>query len=151
MVHSDGVTVVTMVVAVLGMAGLVLLEVRNQIDHGEDRRVDRLVVAVVAVVVGFSLIFYLLERTDPGQVAGLHTRLDALYFTMSTLSTIGYGDVHAAGQLARGMVVLQIVFNLVILTTAARLVSEKFRAARIEREHRRAESARSRAASDPES
>jgi hypothetical protein len=150
-VHSEATTVVIMLVAVVGMAFLVLLEVRNQIDYGEDRRIDRLVVAVVVVLVGFSLIFYLLNRAQPGQVAGLDTRLDALYFTLSTLSTIGYGDVHAAGQLARGLVVLQIVFNLVILTTAARLVSEKFRTAAHEREEqRRARAAQSLPSADSE-
>jgi voltage-gated potassium channel len=48
---------------------------------------------------------------------------DALYFSISTLATVGFGDVHAAGQLARGAVAVQIVFNLVFVGTVAAMIS----------------------------
>jgi voltage-gated potassium channel len=126
-VRPEAANVMIVVVAIVGMAWLVVLEVRHQIDDFEDRRIDRLVVSVVVVMVGFSLIFYLLERANPTQISGLHTRIDALYFTVTTMSTVGYGDIHATGQIARMLVVIQIVFNLVIITTAAHLVSSKVR------------------------
>lgn len=85
----------------------------------DDRRIDGLVLALAAGVLVFALGFYAIELHDPGQIPGLHTRVDALYFAMSTVSTIGYGDVHAHGQLARGVVLVQMVFDLVILTAAA--------------------------------
>jgi hypothetical protein len=71
----------------------------------------------------FALGYYVLALSTPGQVDGLETRTDALYFTLSTVATVGYGDVHAVGQLARGLVIVQIVFNAVFvaaLVTALR-------------------------------
>ncbi|MFG3496930.1 potassium channel family protein [Streptomyces sp. NPDC047928] len=59
----------------------------------------------------------------PGQFEGLETRLDALYFTVVTLATVGYGDVTARGQAARLVVLLQIVYDLVLLTGAATALS----------------------------
>ena len=59
---------------------------------------------IVLLVMAFSLTFFLLELASPGQIEELHTRTDALYFTLSTMATVGYGDVHAVGQAARALV-----------------------------------------------
>ena len=75
----------------------------------------------------FARAYYLLAQL-PGQFDGLRTRTDALYFTVSTLSTVGYGDVHATGQLARAAVTVQIVFDLVFIGAAAAVISEMLRA-----------------------
>lgn len=34
----------------------------------------------------------------PGELDGIATRLDSLYFTMVTLATVGYGDITLAGS-----------------------------------------------------
>ena len=47
---------------------------------------------------------------------------------ISTLATVGFGDVHPTGQLARAAVTIQIVFNLVFLGAAVSLISGFFRA-----------------------
>jgi hypothetical protein len=62
-----------------------------------------------------------------GQFADLHDRTDALYFNISTLATVGFGDIHPAGQLARAAVTLQIVFNLVFLGAAVSMITSTFR------------------------
>lgn len=121
------------------LAWLVTRQLLLQVDEGTDRRIDGLVTSVVAVVVSFSLTFYLLSERQPPQVAGLHTRVDALYFTMTTLTTVGYGDVHATGQTARVLVLVQMVFNLVFVTSAAALLSSRMRAAAAERAARRSQ------------
>lgn len=55
----------------------------------------------------------------PGEVDGIATRLDALYFTLVSLATIGYGDITPRGQAARLVTVLQILYTFVFLTAAA--------------------------------
>ncbi len=66
----------------------------------------------------------------PGQFAQLHDKTDALYFNVSTLATVGFGDVHPVGQLARAAVTLQIVFNLVFLGAAVSMITGFFRTGR---------------------
>jgi peptidoglycan/LPS O-acetylase OafA/YrhL len=83
-------------------------------------RVDRLLLAAVAGVICFALTDYAIARSDETQFAGLRTKTDALYFAVTTLATVGFGDVHAQGQLARQVVTVQMVFNLVVLASAAR-------------------------------
>jgi hypothetical protein len=115
------------------LAVLVVRQLRLQIDEGMDRRIDGLVMSVVAVVVAFALGFFMLTERNPSQVAGLHTRLDSLYFTMTTLTTVGYGDIHATGQTARALVLVQMVFNVVFVAAAATLLSARIREAARER------------------
>lgn len=89
-----------------------------------------LVLALEAVLMIFSLLYYLLASSGPGQFVGLETRLDALYFSTTTLSTVGYGDVHASGQTARALVTTQLVFNLVFVAAFAGLLRERIVSAR---------------------
>ncbi|MEU2895351.1 potassium channel family protein [Streptomyces sp. NPDC001273] len=74
---------------------------------------------------------YLALARNPGELDGISTRLDALYFTLVTLATIGYGDITPRGQEARLVAVLQIVYSFVFLTAAAtsltRYLRETFR------------------------
>ena len=103
-------------IAVLG--ALLLVLVRGLFRAGPDVRLLSLFVLLLVTVFFFAEAFYLLGRM-PGQMADLRTKTDALYFTLTTLATVGYGDVHAVGQLARVAVIIQISFNLTFLGTAA--------------------------------
>jgi voltage-gated potassium channel len=85
-------------------------------------RLDRLMLAAITGVICFALIDFVIARSDETQFAGLLTKTDALYFAVTTLATVGFGDVHAQGQLARQVVTVQMVFNLVVLASAARVL-----------------------------
>lgn len=76
-----------------------------------------LLVALVGGVVTFALVDYLVAVAWPGEFADLRTRVDALYFAVTTLTTTGFGDVHAQGQLARALVTVQMVYNVAVLAT----------------------------------
>jgi voltage-gated potassium channel len=116
-------------VASLGLlAFLIVWQLRLALEHGLDRRLDGLVISLVIVVMAFALGFYVVSVRDPAQLEGISTRVDALYFTLSTMTTVGYGDVHAAGQAARVMVLTQMAFNLVFVATAAAVLGAHIRA-----------------------
>jgi voltage-gated potassium channel len=87
-------------------------------DPGRGIRV--LSMLLVLLIMASSLTFFLLSQARPQEFAGLETRTDALYFTLSTMSTVGFGDVHAEGQAARVLVCLLIVFNVVVVASLAR-------------------------------
>jgi len=110
----------TFLVGVAGMGVLVYWQAigfRRRLETGSVR-LRGLLVAVYAAMLFFAGVYYTLEANDPGQVAGLHTRLDSVYFTLTTLSTVGFGDIHAAGQAARAIVSLQMVFDLLVIGLA---------------------------------
>ncbi|MFE9926367.1 potassium channel family protein [Streptomyces sp. NPDC005774] len=64
---------------------------------------------------------------SPGELIGLNTRLDALYFTIVTLATVGYGDITPHGQTARLVTMLQILYTFIFLTAAATALSHQIR------------------------
>ena len=83
-----------------------------------------LVLALEIALVVFSFSYYLIDINDPREFAGLGTRLDAIYFSTATAATVGYGDVHATGQLARTIVTLHMVFNLVFIAAVVNLARD---------------------------
>ena len=84
-------------------------------------RLEALVAVLYGFVVFMSLV-YLGLSSQPGQFDQLHTRVDALYFTTSTIATVGFGDVHATGQVARALVTLQIFLDLIFVGLVARII-----------------------------
>ena len=116
-------------VLVLTVAWLVTSQVRRQLaaaaaPTGAEQigALIRLVVALVAGLLTFALGDYVIARSGPEQFAGLETRIDALYFSLATLTTVGYGDVHAVGQVARVAVCGQMVFSIGVIATGVSLV-----------------------------
>ncbi|KJK59569.1 hypothetical protein UK12_03810 [Saccharothrix sp. ST-888] len=89
------------------------------------------VLSALALVV-FATAYLALSR-QPGQFIGLRTRLDALYFTVITMSTVGYGDITPHGQEARVVVMLQILYTLIFLTAGATTAGRQLRVRLAER------------------
>ncbi|MEV0806926.1 potassium channel family protein [Micromonospora sp. NPDC050200] len=115
-------------ILVLTVALLVTGQVRRQLagqtptDNAQVRALIRLAVALVAGVLAFALADYIVADSRPGEFVNLETRIDALYFALATLTTIGYGDVHAEGQIARVVVSAQMLFSIGVVTTGASIV-----------------------------
>ncbi len=85
-------------------------------------RVNQLVALAYLTIVFFAHAYFVVESTSPGQFDGLTTRTDALYLSVTVVTTVGFGDVHAAGQLARGLVIVQMLFNVFVLGVAVTAV-----------------------------
>src|SRR5262245_4169043 len=120
---------VSVVGLLAGMAILVYLTVRQvrrlaaARSDDEGIRIESLIFLIYIVVPMFAFGYFVLETADPGQFASLETKTDALYFTVSTLATVGFGDVHAVDQLARALVTLQIAFDLVFVGAMVSLLT----------------------------
>jgi voltage-gated potassium channel len=120
---SVGVVVLSLLLTFGGLAliGWTMVVELEHLRRGETSRTTRaLAMLLVLLVMSFSLAFYLLELASPGQIVDLHTRTDALYFTLSTMATVGYGDVHAEGQAARALVSAVIAFDVVVVASLVR-------------------------------
>ena len=78
-----------------------------------------LVIVLVLVAVAFAATFYVIAADRPSEFDGIETRIDALYFTLTTMTTTGYGDIHAVGQLSRVLVSAVFVFDVLFLSLVA--------------------------------
>jgi voltage-gated potassium channel len=117
-------TITSLVIALAGLtlvASVMVKELRA-VRRGDPGRGVRIVaMMLVLLVMGASLAFFLLNNARPDEFSGMSTKTDALYFTLATMSTVGFGDVHAEGQLARALVCILIVFNIVVGASLARI------------------------------
>jgi voltage-gated potassium channel len=87
-----------------------------------------LVLALELVLVAFALMYFTLAVNGTDQFVGIATRIDALYFSTVTMTTVGFGDIVPRGQTARALVSLQLVFDVVFIALVANLVRQGLRA-----------------------
>ncbi|WP_371672895.1 potassium channel family protein [Streptomyces sp. NBC_00289] len=94
-----------------------------QSPHPRLKAVEALVATLVMYLVLFASGYYLMERSTPGSFSEPLTRTDALYFTLTTFSTVGYGDITARSQTGRVATMLQMVGGLMLVGVAARILA----------------------------
>ena len=73
---------------------------------------------IVIVMVVFAFAFYALEQHDHNQFVRHGDPAGRAVLHQASAATVGFGDVHAAGQCARGLVLAQMVFDVVFIGTA---------------------------------
>ena len=86
----------------------------------ERMRLLALVLYVAAIV--FALAYVSISASDPASFTQPMDRVDALYFTATVLATVGFGDITAVSQPARLLVTFQMVFNVLVISTALGLI-----------------------------
>ncbi len=101
------------------IAALLLRQVVHVLLSLRDVRPGMVIPPLMCLAILVFATAYLALAQRPGELDGIATRLDALYFTLVSLATIGYGDITPHGQAARLVTVLQIVYTFVFLTAAA--------------------------------
>ncbi|MEV7792917.1 potassium channel family protein [Streptomyces sp. NPDC087512] len=91
--------------------------------HPRLRAVEGLAATLVLFLVLFAVAYYLLGRSAPGSFSEPLTRTDALYFTLTTFSTVGYGDITARSQTGRVLAMVQMAGGLLLVGVAARVLA----------------------------
>lgn len=87
------------------------------------QRIQALLTVLYGLVLGFALAYAVLETVDHAQFVGIKNRTDALYFSVTLVSTAGFGDIHAAATTARLLATAHMLFNLIYLGTALRVLT----------------------------
>jgi voltage-gated potassium channel len=123
-------SVLGLLVGLTILVWLIIRQVRLLVDTDPDDtsvQADSLILLVFVIVPLFSIGYLALSKASPSEFADLSTKTDSLYFTLSTLATVGFGDVHAVGQLARVLVMIQMVFDLVFVAAVVSVLSSHIR------------------------
>jgi hypothetical protein len=110
-----GLTLVT--VAVVWQIRLIL-----RADYPELQAIEGVVFTVTVFVVVFSLVYLTLSSAKPGSFTEELDRVSALYYTTSILSTVGFGDISARTDVARGVATLQMLLDLTLIALIARVI-----------------------------
>ena len=89
--------------------------------HPTVRAIGALATTVPLFLLLFAAAYYLMAKTSPASFSDHLTRTDALYFTVTIFSTVGFGDITAVSQSARLMVTTQMILDLLILGLGIRV------------------------------
>jgi voltage-gated potassium channel len=131
---SDSVAVLT--AGLLIVAVFVAWEVRSIVraDYPVLQAIAALILTVPLFLLLFSTVYYLMEHAAPRDFTEHMTRTDALYFTVTTFATVGFGDITARSQGARLVVTVQMLADLLVIGFGIKVL---FGAAKMGRRRRR--------------
>lgn len=125
--HRPVASWITLTAALTLVTALLLRQIRNAVLDRPGTLPGLVIVLLMSLsILVFASAYYTLAK-DPGAFDGLHTRLDALYFTVVTVGTVGYGDITPHSQTARAVTLLQIIYSFVFLTAAATALTSRLR------------------------
>ncbi|MFF4264679.1 potassium channel family protein [Streptomyces virginiae] len=122
---EGGFGITTVLTLVLGLAvfGLLTAWQINAISHAQFprmRALEALATGVPLFLILFSATYYLLADQDPSSFSEPLTRTDALYFTITTFATVGFGDIVPTNQGSRVLVTAQMVADLILIGVIAK-------------------------------
>ena len=86
------------------------------------RALEGLFLAVPLFLLLFAATYFLMSRSDPSAFTVPLSRTDALYFTVTIFSTVGFGDISAQTDPAQLVVVAQMLLDFVILGVGVRII-----------------------------
>ncbi|MCX5057132.1 MULTISPECIES: potassium channel family protein [unclassified Streptomyces] len=117
----------TVLALVGGVAAVVLLLVWHirriaQSPRPELRAAEALGTTLPLYLLLFATVYYLMERSGAESFSEVLSRSDALYFTMTVFSTVGFGDISPRSEPARLLVTAQMTLNLLLIGVAARFL-----------------------------
>ena len=113
------------VVAAAVLAGVTVWQVLAIIRSADPgvRAIEALAVIAPIYLLLFAAMYFLMSRNDPGAFTGDLSRMDSLYFTVTIFATVGFGDISAVTELARVVVTVQMILNLIVLGAGVRLLT----------------------------
>ncbi|MET9674394.1 potassium channel family protein [Streptomyces sp. NPDC006482] len=88
------------------------------------RAVEAVATALPFFLLLFAVVYYLLDDSAPESFSEPLSRTDALYFTVTVFTTVGFGDISPRSEPARLLVTGNMVIDLVLIGVAAKLLVE---------------------------
>jgi hypothetical protein len=122
--RSGAKPIIELLAGLLVFSGMLAWQVKSIIDaeHPEVRAVEALAITVVLLIVVFAFTYLSLAHVAAKNFSQPLDHVSAVYFTVTVISTVGFGDIAARTDLARIIVTLQILLDLGVLVGIVRTV-----------------------------
>jgi bacteriorhodopsin len=91
-------------------------------EHPELRAAEALAISVPIVLIVFSFTYLSLSHAQPGSFSEPLNHVRAVYFVVTVISTVGFGDITPKTDAAMIVVSFQIMLDLVLLVGIVRAV-----------------------------
>lgn len=69
----------------------------------------------ISIIIGFSSLYVELIRQNPHHFKGIADGMSAMYFSVVTFATVGFGDVFPVSVTAKFIVISEIIVSIVLL------------------------------------
>jgi voltage-gated potassium channel len=117
-------TVIGLILGVLVLFAIIGWQVWRiaRSDYPTLRAVEALALIIPLYVLFFATIYFLTNRADGATFGSPVSRVDAMYFSTTVFTTVGFGDITAKTEAARIVVTIQMMLDLVIIGLVVRLV-----------------------------
>ena len=125
-------TVVELVAGLALLSALLIWEIMGIIRSPFPalQAIATLVVVVPLFLSLFATSYFMMSHADEGSFTEPLTKLDSIYFTVTTFATVGFGDIVARTEVARGVVTLQMAGGLILVGFIARVIAAAVQEAR---------------------
>ena len=120
-VDSVMIAEITLGCAVLAVVVVWQLRTVSRSPYPGIRAVEALAFTAPVYVLVFATTYFVMEHTAVSSFTQALTRTDALYFSVTTIATVGYGDIAAESERARLLVTVQMVLDILWLGLVVRL------------------------------
>ena len=86
------------------------------------RAVEALATSIPLFLLLFAGVYVVLDTDSAGNFSQHLTRTDALYFTVTVFSTVGFGDITATTETARLVVTVQMIADLIVIGLGLKVI-----------------------------
>ena len=90
--------------------------------HPVLRGVEAVVVTVPLLALTFAATYVVVDHNSPGSFTESLSRLDAAYLAVTVLATVGFGDITPVTELARSLVMAQMLVDLAFVGLVAKVL-----------------------------
>ncbi|MGW6922997.1 potassium channel family protein [Streptomyces sp. NPDC054950] len=117
-------TVLGLAAGIVAVALLLSWQIRkiSLSQRPELRAMEALGTTLPLYLLLFATTYYLMEQSASDSFSEPLSRSDALYFTVTVFSTVGFGDISPRSEPARLLATGQMTMNLLLIGVAARLL-----------------------------
>lgn len=120
----NGDAVARVVIGLVIFAGIMVWQVRAIISSSYPgvKAIETLGLIFPFFLLLFASTYFVMERTSAGSFTQPLTRTDALYFTVTVFSTVGFGDIAPKSETARIVLIVQMLGDLALVAAGIRIL-----------------------------
>ena len=117
-------TAVRLLIGLLVFVGVTVWQVRAVTGSRYPglRAAEALGLIIPLYLLLFASTYFLMERASAANFTQPLTRTDALYFSVTVFTTVGFGDIAAKSETARVVLIVQMLADLALLGAGARVL-----------------------------
>lgn len=122
--RADRSVVFRLCVALVALVVVLGLQFRSvsRSPHPTLRGVEAVAVSVPLLILSFAATYYVMAQADQASFTESLSRVDAVYFSVTVLATVGFGDITPTSESARLIVTGQMIVDLIFVGLIAKVL-----------------------------